>query len=78
MDILSPLANLAIEWSEDSCDWPGGISLSRVVQLLDKIYFGVTSEGTEKPAKSIGELHSTTDRSSWTTLTVPAGIKYLV
>ena len=69
---MSPLANL--EWSENSCDWPGGISLSQVVLLRDKIYIGVTSR---RIGRYIGELHSAVDLSSWTTTTlaVLAGIK---
>ena len=76
---MSPLANL--EWSEDSCDWHGGTAPSQVVILRDKVYVGVTSQQirrsgcTVRSARSIGELHSTTDFSSWTSLAVPAGIK---
>ena len=74
MDIFSPLANL--EWSENSCDWPGGILPSQVVLLRDKVYVGVTSRQIRRPTGSRGELHccSTTDLSSWTSLAVP-GVK---
>ena len=76
---MPPLANL--EWSESCCDWPGDIAPSdQVVLLRDTVYVGVTQRIRKsgcivRPATSIGELHSTTDLSSWTTLAVPASIK---
>ena len=62
-----------------ACDWPGGISLSQVVLLRDKIYFGVTCRGFGRSGRSTGKLHysSITHLSSWTSLAVPGVIKFV-